>query len=124
MKNLLIALLLALPFTSTAEKNKTEKATEATSITTAVPSTAVEGTIADISNYTPLSGVKVNITCEELKIAKTVQTDKEGHFSVEGIPAGNYKVQFERDGYEPLTRKSLIVQNDKKNSFGFFMFED
>ena len=124
MRNLLIALLLALPFTSTAEKNKTEKSTEATSVATAIPSTAVEGVIADVSNYTPLSGVKVNITCEELKIAKTVQTDKEGHFSVEGIPAGNYKVQFERDGYEPLTRKSLIVQNDKKNSFGFFMFED
>ena len=105
MRNLLIALLLALPFTSTAEKNKTEKTTETASAATAVPSTAVEGTIADISNYTPLSGVKVNITCEELKIAKTVQTDKEGHFSVEGIPAGNYKVQFERDGYEPLTRK-------------------
>ena len=49
---------------------------------------------------------------------------KHNNFSVEGIPAGNYKVQFERDGYEPLTRKSLIVQNDKKNSFGFFMFED
>jgi hypothetical protein len=122
MKKLLIALLLALPTLSFADKNETAAA--ATTTEAAAATTDLEGTIADISDYAPLSNVKVVVTCDEHKINKTVLTDKEGRFALDELPEGNYKVRFERDGYEPLTRNSLIVKNDKKNYFGFFLFKD
>lgn len=132
MKKLLIALLIALPTlsfakgTETTTNAKTEKeyTTTATTATEAEPTTDLEGTIADITNYAPLSEVKVVVTCDEHKINKTILTDKDGKFAFGELPEGNYKVSFERDGYEPLTRNSLIVKNDKKNYFGFFLFKD
>ena len=126
MKKLLIAALLTLPTLSFAEMNeKGSDANEKSAVTTeAVTTTALQGTIADITNYAPLPEVKVIISSEKNHVNKTVLTDKQGKFELEGLPVGSYQVRFERDGYEPLTRNSLVVQNDKKNSFGFFLFKD
>jgi hypothetical protein len=126
MKKLLIAALLSLPTLSYAEKTeKASGANEKSAVATEeVSTTELQGTIADITNYAPLPEVKVIVSSEKNNINKTVLTDKEGKFVLDELPVGSYQVRFERDGYEPLTRKSLVVQNNKKNSFGFFLFKD
>ena len=75
-------------------------------------------------NYQPLNDVTITITSRENDLKKTVKTNEEGRFTVTDLPAGIYKVRFEKKGYEAGNYQSLTVQEGGRNSFGFLLFED
>ncbi|HRO41767.1 MAG TPA: carboxypeptidase-like regulatory domain-containing protein [Flavipsychrobacter sp.] len=120
MKNLLIMLMLALPIATLAANEDKQKNTsqEATAVTT------LEGTIGDVSNYAPLSNVTLTLTSHDADVKKVVKTNEEGKFVVKSLPAGIYKVKFEKKGYETGNYQSLTIREGTRNSFGFLLFED
>ena len=128
MKNLLIALMLALPLSTFAatehqEKNNDDPKTASVEPSTVQP-TVLQGIIQDVSNFQPLSNVKLVITSktsDDLK--KITTTGKDGTFSVSDLPAGVYNVSFQKEGYEPGSYSSLTVKNGANNNFGFTLFQ-
>ena len=117
MKKLLVVLAF-LPFAAFATTpEKTEKAEKATtSITT------LHGSISDASDYKPLESVQLTLTCASNNVTKTCKTDGQGKFAVENLPAGTYKVTFEKSGYEKGGYPTLNVKEGTDNSFGFVLF--
>lgn len=125
MKKLLIALMLALPLSTFAASENTEKNNDSKTTTEAVSQTNVlQGIIQDVSNFKPLSDVKLVITSRASDdVKKQVTTGKDGTFSVSGLPSGVYKVSFQKDGYEPGSYSSLTVKDGANNNFGFTLFQ-
>jgi len=116
MKRLLIAALLALPFYASAGEEKNVKTEN---------ETVFQGTIADVNNnYKPLSDVELTVIAANADLTKKVKTDKEGKFIVKDLPAGSYKVRFEKQGYEPGSYSNLTVKEGTSNNFGFVLFEN
>jgi hypothetical protein len=128
MKKLLIALMLALPLSTFAATENQEKNNDnpktATVESATAPSTVLQGIIQDVTNFKPLSDVKLVITSKTSDDVKQVATTgKDGTFSVSGLPAGVYKVSFQKDGYEPASYSSLTVKDGANNNFGFTLFQ-
>ena len=122
MKHFLFAALLSLPVFSQAATDEKEKAAAAET-TSSIP-TVLQGTIGDVTNYQPLSEVRLVITASTSGISRTLTTDKNGKFRVEGLPAGTYQVRMEKDGYESSSYKSLTVREGSSNNFGFYLFQE
>jgi hypothetical protein len=114
-------LLIALPLFTFAAKEEKQKADKQE--TAAETLTTFQGTIGDMSNYAPLSDVTLTVSAHDSDFKKTVKTDEEGKFVVENLPAGLYKVRFEKKGYEPGTYQSLVVREGSSQNFGFLLFE-
>jgi hypothetical protein len=128
MKKLLIALMLALPLSTFAATENLEKNNDNPKTTSVEPTTAqstvVQGIIQDVSNFQPLSNVKLVITSKTSDdLRKVATTGKDGTFSVSDLPAGVYKVSFQKDGYEPGSYSSLTVKEGANNNFGFTLFQ-
>jgi len=120
MKRLLITMMLALPLgTFAATENKQKNAEKE-----AVATTTFQGTIGDVSNYKPVDDVTLTVISSDNTVKKVVKTDNQGKFIVENIPAGIYKVKFEKDGYEPGKYQSLTLREGQANNFGFVLFKD
>jgi len=122
MKKLLVAMMLALPlFTYAANDNKEKKASKeaATEV-----NTSFQGTVDDVTNYKPVSDVKLTLISADSKLEKVIKTDDQGKFVVDNIPAGAYKVSFEKDGYESGKYQNLVIAEGRANNFGFVLFRD
>lgn len=115
----LLAVLAFLPFAAFASTTTPEKTNK-----TEAPATTLHGSIADASNYKPLGKVQLTLTSTNADVKKTLQTDEQGKFAVDNLPAGTYKISFEKNGYEPGGYPSLTVKEGTDNSFGFVLFED
>ena len=122
MKKLLTTLLLALPLFTLAANDEKEKANKETPVENNL--TTFKGTIGDVSNYQPLSDVTLTLSARNAEYKKVVKTDAQGKFLIEGLPAGIYKVKFEKKGYEPGTYQSLVVREGSDQNFGFLLFEE
>lgn len=122
MKRLLTALMLAFPlFTYAANDNK-EKSNTKEAATDVI--TSFQGTIDDVTNYKPVGDVTLTLTSADNKLQKVIKTDEQGKFIVEHIPAGAYKVKFEKDGYESGKYQNLVIAEGRSNNFGFVLFRD
>jgi hypothetical protein len=68
-----------------------------------------------------VSHVKVSIINEEGKLVQSLDTDPQGMFKVEGIPAGsNYTVVFSSAGYAPTTFEDVTLRpGDRASLVGF-----
>jgi len=122
MKRLLIVLLLALPIATfaAAERNETTTVKE----NAEEKLTTLEGTIGNVNNYQPLSDVTLTLTSHDNDTKKVVRTNEQGKFLLKDLPAGIYKVKFEKKGFETGNYQSLTVREGSANSFGFLLFED
>lgn len=118
----LLSIFLLIPVLSFAAVDNMEKKTKEEKHTIAA-STILQGTVGDVRNYEPLKDVMLTITSADASIKKVVKTDDKGKFVVNDIPAGIYKVKFEKKGYETGTYQSLTVKEDGSNNFGFTLFE-
>lgn len=83
------------------------------------PAGKIEGTVVDALSGTPVEGVQVcpypgegygsNLPCGT--------TDEEGKYTIGGMPAGSYGVEFSA-GYEPASRDYLVEYFDGATSRG------
>lgn len=49
----------------------------------------------------PASQVAVSLKSHDAGIFRSVLTDYDGHFELQGLPAGTYEIRIEEQGYEP-----------------------
>jgi hypothetical protein len=70
-----------------------------------LPSVAatIQGTVKDPSGAV-VAGAEVSVTNSATAEMKTVKTGAEGHFVIEGLLAGEYKVSVRQPGFEPVER--------------------
>ena len=124
MRILLVLSLIAFPFFSNANANsEKERSTDNSEMTINENSTTnLKGSVGDINNYEPINGVSVVVSSLDNDFTQTVQTDATGHFSFADLKAGKYQLKFQKNGYEVLTRKYVVVEGGKKANYGFFLF--
>lgn len=73
---------------------------------------AVEGKVSDPKGAA-VSGASITITAEDSPQKFTGVTDKEGHFKVEGLPAGVYTIVISAPGFSDARKEAVTVtEND------------
>ena len=68
----------------------------------------IEGAVTSALGGAPLTGVTVTLQSGG-KTHASVTTDAQGAFRVADIPAGAYRVRFEKKGFEPLDQRAIIT---------------
>jgi len=64
-------------------------------------------------NGSPLAGVEVRISCEEIAYQKTLNTNKRGKFTLLVVDATRtYVVQFEKEGYRPVQEQVKMTPGE------------
>jgi hypothetical protein len=72
----------------------------------------IKGTVIDKDSRIPLPGATVMILESDPLIGAV--TDSRGCFSLEGIPAGRYMLNFSYVGYDPLIIPEVLVESGKQ----------
>ena len=62
---------------------------------------AISGTVYLPRDKQPASQVAVSLKSHGAGIFRSMLTDYDGHFKVQGLPAGTYEISIEEQGYEP-----------------------
>ena len=66
------------------------------------PSSAIQGKVLTVGNARPVANVIVTFRSQDAGFSRSVLTDIEGQFEVQGTPPGKYSVTIEEAGYEPF----------------------
>ena len=69
----------------------------------------VEGATIRLESFVVEGATITMENVERAGVAFQAQTDRMGSFSLDGIPAGRYKVTFTKKGYRPFTRGPVEV---------------
>jgi hypothetical protein len=123
MKLSIVAMFLLLPFLTYANTPEGEEQAKTKETKEAVDNPCLTGTISSMSNYNPLDAVTLTITSHDGDVKKTAKTNEKGFFSVSNLPAGVYRVKFEKKGYESGTYQSLTVHSGSCTNYGFTLME-
>ena len=69
---------------------------------------AIKGTVMD-QNGAALAGAKITVTNVATAVARTVQSDSTGSYSVPSLPVGTYDVTVEATGMQPTKFTGLVL---------------
>ncbi|GEO10343.1 hypothetical protein SAE01_28390 [Segetibacter aerophilus] len=70
----------------------------------------ISGIVKDARSKTPLNEAVVTLSSSAFQGQKFALTDSTGMYSVRNLPAGNYKIAFEMEGYEKFTQENIALQ--------------
>ena len=70
---------------------------------TPTPPGSVTGRVTDV-DWAPLSGVAVSATSAQLPESRATTTGQNGDYKLPYLPAGDYEIVYELEGYRPRTR--------------------
>jgi Tfp pilus assembly protein PilF len=91
----------------------------------------ISGIVLWSADNRPAAQVIVSLKSDPIGLSRSILTDFEGHFAVQGLPVGAYEVLAEEAGYEPavakvrldgslsnivLHLKPVLVSNDVRNA--------
>jgi hypothetical protein len=81
-------------------------------------SASIGGTVIESSSNDPMVGVTVELTSMK-DSSRTVRnhTNKEGHFEIENLPAGMYKITFIRGGLEANVDEPIMLEEGEHARF-------
>lgn len=71
---------------------------------------AIEGRVTDADNNQPLIGALIEIIDGNIVIASTL-TDSLGHYSIKGLPFGDFTVHVTADNYQNKTSVASVISN-------------
>jgi hypothetical protein len=74
---------------------------------------AVTGSVRDASTHEPVLDVKVIATSPRFQTDTRAITHSTGVYRLRELPSGTYTLQFDRDGYKPLTREGVTLNHDE-----------
>jgi len=66
------------------------------------PTGSIQGKVLTLGNARPVANVIVTVRSQDAGFSRSVLTDIEGQFDVQGTPPGKYSVTIEEPGYESL----------------------
>ena len=73
---------------------------------------SITGVVTDASTGKPVVGAVVVVTSPALPAEQTVVTEAGGKFAVPNLPAGDYKLAVQMDGYKPFERADLKLKEE------------
>src|SRR5437667_1506986 len=71
----------------------------------------------------PVPEVRIRVTGPSLQGIRTTQPDRQGFFQVLALPAGSYRVRFERIGFRPVVVDSVLVRIGATTNLGLVTIE-
>jgi virginiamycin B lyase len=80
----------------------------------------IRGTVKGV-DAAPFQGAFVEARNIETKITAIVLSDSRGHYQIENLPAGNYRVEIRARGYRGDPRNDVILAADQNASFDFLL---
>lgn len=81
----------------------------------------ISGIIKDAQTRSPLTEAVITVSSTAFVGQKFALTDSLGMFKVTNLPAGNYTISFEMEGYEKLVRDSITLDNEMNVALSFDM---
>ena len=63
---------------------------------------------------TPLVGARVLVSGDALAEPRETNTDEEGRFAIEDLPAGSYTIDISAPGYEPHSQEETLADNERR----------
>ena len=71
---------------------------------------SITGVVTDASTGKPVVGAVVVVTSPALEAEQTAVTEEGGKYAVPGLPAGDYTLAVQFEGYKPFERADLKVK--------------
>ena len=70
----------------------------------------ISGVVKDARSKSPLNEAVVSLSSTAFPGQKFALTDSTGMYSVRNLPAGNYTIAFEMEGYEKFVQDNIILK--------------
>ena len=74
---------------------------------------SLSGQIVDANNQNPVADAVVIAQSPQLQGEQTAVTDSSGSFEITLLPAGQYTLTVQREGYQAFTQSGLTVKLDR-----------
>src|ERR1700674_640798 len=75
-------------------------------------SSSIEGTVTDASSAV-LEGATVRVTNEATGVSSTTKTTSSGYYRVPSLPAGQYRVEASREGFNTAVQSGVVLDTAK-----------
>ena len=87
------------------------------------PVNEVSGNIIDADSKKPLKEVTITAYLVNKK-EKFVVSDELGHFDMDELKSGTYRLVFEKGGYHRVVREKVVIKTDETFQLRIEMIED
>jgi len=87
------------------------------------PVNEVSGSVLDADSKKPLKEVTITAYLVNKK-EKFVISDEWGHFDIDELKTGTYKLIFEKEGYHKVVKEKVIVKTDETFQLRIEMIEN
>jgi Ca-activated chloride channel family protein len=84
----------------------------------------ISGAVKDARTKLPLIEAVITLSSNAFEGQKFALTDSTGTYSVKNLPAGNYTIAFEMEGYEKSTRDSVTLTDGMSLAVSFDMTKE
>lgn len=84
----------------------------------------ITGTIKDAHTKLPLNEAVITLSSTAFQGQKFALTDSTGTYRIGNLPAGNYTISFEMEGYEKFTQENIAVQAGSSLGVSFEMVKE
>lgn len=84
----------------------------------------ISGTIKDAHSKTPLNEAVVTLSSSAFQGQKFALTDSTGTYRIGNLPAGNYTISFEMEGYEKFVQENIALQEGMSLGVSFQMVQE
>ncbi len=81
----------------------------------------ISGYVKDAANKTPLIEAVITITSDSFEGSKLALTDSTGIYSVKNLPAGNYTIVFEMEGFKKFKQENIVLKEGMRLGISFEM---
>ena len=84
----------------------------------------ISGVVKDARTKLPLIEAVITLSSNAFEGQKFALTDSSGTYSIKNLPAGNYTIAFEMEGYEKSTRDSVALKEGMSMAVSFEMTKE
>lgn len=84
----------------------------------------ISGVINDAESKSPLIEAVITLSSNAFEGQKFVLTDTAGKYKINNLPAGNYSVSFEMEGYQKYVQDSIILKEGTSVAVSYEMVKE
>ncbi len=84
----------------------------------------ISGMIKDAHSKSPLIEAVITLSSNAFEGQKFVVTDTTGKYKINNLPAGNYSVSFEMEGYQKWVQDNIILKEGTSVAVSYEMVKE
>lgn len=84
----------------------------------------ISGTIKDAKTKSPITEAVITLSSDAFKGQKFAVTDSSGTYKINNLPAGNYTIIFEMEGYQKFVRDSITLRDGMSVGINYEMVKE